>query len=111
MSTITDEHPSKDILAAFVLGEESGDVAAHVSSCNKCKDYITEVKSITSALEKIPDEDVPVNLHDRILRSINRKGPSWFEFNSTKRIINPFLITLGLIGLTVLLYIFMIFVL
>ncbi len=111
MSKITDEHPSKDILAAYALGEEDNNVTSHISSCTECQEYIAEVKSISSVIEKFPEEDVPVNLQDKILKSIDRKGSSWFEFNSTKRIINPFLISLGLIGLTILFYVFIVFLL
>lgn len=111
MSTQSNEHPIKDLLAEFAMGEKNSDIEEHISSCVECQEYINEVKSVTSVLEKFPEDDVPFNLQDKILKSVNKKGPAWFEFNSTKRILNPFIISLGLIGLTILLYIFMVFVL
>lgn len=111
MSIVTNEHPSKDLLAEFAFGDDNSNITEHVSGCVDCQKYVEEVKSISSRIQTLPDETVPPNLENKILKSIDKKSFSWFDFNSTRKILNPLIISLGLIGMILFVYIYMVFVL
>jgi len=106
-----DEHPSKESLTEFALGEETSLVLTHVSTCQQCQKHVAEIKKLSSLLSTIPDEKLPANVKNKIIKPIKKKISEWFEFDFAKRVFNPFNISMAILGGILFFYYYFAFIL
>lgn len=104
-----DEHPTDEQLTEYALMNNDNNIKAHILSCPSCSRHIKEIRSVTTIIQSLPDEEIPDNVQHNLKKSIQKTADfsSWFEFSVLRWYKNPFIIGLGITGIIVFLYIYL----
>ena len=111
MTTIAKDHIAEEQLIAHSLGELNDDVVQHIGTCERCAHYVQDIEQLKIKLKTMGnDDEVPAHLAKQILAvAHSKKRPdNQFDFISNWYK-NPFVLGLIVAGLTVIVYVIVVY--
>jgi len=115
MKSLSTIHPSETDLIECALDPESfknKETNEHVDMCQQCADYIGDIKKIAHTIEDLPDITAPVSLKTKIEKNIAKKSIRWkglSDFTIADIAHSPIVWLLGIIGLILFLYLYVVY--
>lgn len=76
MNYTVDNHPTEEVLGLCALDDQYKEIEEHLDSCESCREYIDDIRSIKNEIESLGEEDIPPALDQRILSIMKDKGKS-----------------------------------
>ncbi|HEX2957253.1 MAG TPA: hypothetical protein VHO70_10495 [Chitinispirillaceae bacterium] len=76
MNYTVDNHPTEEVLGLCALDDQYKEIEEHLESCESCREYIDDIRSIKSEIESLGEEEIPPVLNQRILSIMKDKGTS-----------------------------------
>lgn len=113
MIRIKNEHPLDEELMEFALQSDDATINEHIKTCPSCSRYVKEIQTLKTVLQSLPDENVPAQIRNAILKNMKSKNKlfiDWHKFDITTWYKNPLFLGIGIICVLLFLYMFLTFV-
>ncbi len=76
MNYTVDNHPTEEVLGLCALDDQYKEIEEHLDSCESCREYVEDIRSIKSEIQSLGEEDIPPALDQRILSIMKDKSAS-----------------------------------